>query len=264
MSRRHAHALILGRGWSRSIRGAGWSRVVLRATPGETNARVANGVALHLIDRHFSSVALYKLDKSASLSGRNLDIGDFSEALKERSQLILSNISRKAANKDGGVVGVCELVHWLRSAVVAHWRGTHRVHAGGHAAWHPTTLHSWHTGGTAPSRLVLCGSCRDTHGSIAAVYTLHLCQCTLLVTFIAEAHEAISARHARDRIGHDLCRFARWESSLEERYQDVLVDLWAKITYEDRELGSSLITSISKATTRGPIQLEWSASIRNH
>lgn len=56
-------------------------------------------------------MAMDKLDEAASLSGRNLDIGDFTKALEERAKLILSDIARQASNEDGGVVWISKLIH---------------------------------------------------------------------------------------------------------------------------------------------------------
>lgn len=104
---------VVRRRGSRAV-GSTYTRVVLRATPGETDARVTNWVALHLVDSHFGSVAMDKLDEATALAGRNLDVGDLSESLEERAQLILSNVARQATNKDGRVVRVGELVHHHR------------------------------------------------------------------------------------------------------------------------------------------------------
>lgn len=186
-------------------------------------------------------MALDELHETTSLSRGDLDVGDLAEALEERSQLILGNVARQASDEDGGVVGVRELVHGLRSAVVAKRRGsTHGVHAGGHATGshgaglgHP----SW-----AATRLVLGGGGGDPHGAVAAVDALHLGESALLVALVGEADEAVATGHARDGVGHDLGGLARWESSLEERDEDVLIDLRAEIANEDGELGASLVT----------------------
>ena len=52
-----------------------------------------------------------KLDEAAALSRRDLDVGDFAKALKERAKLVFGNIARKASNEDSRVVGVGELIH---------------------------------------------------------------------------------------------------------------------------------------------------------
>ena len=70
-----------GRG-SRAV-GSANARVVLGATPGETNARVTDGVSLHLIDCHLCSVTMDKLDEAAAFAGGDLDVGDLAEALEE-------------------------------------------------------------------------------------------------------------------------------------------------------------------------------------
>jgi len=81
--RRHAHGGVDWRWRRRAVGGASGARVVLRAAPAQTDTRVTNGVALHLVDGHLSSVALNKLDEAAALSWRDLDVGDLAEALEE-------------------------------------------------------------------------------------------------------------------------------------------------------------------------------------
>lgn len=242
---RHAHALVLRWWWSRAVRGSSWTRVVLGASPGETDTGVSDGVTLHLVDGHLGGVALDELDEAAALSGWDLDVGDLSEALEEGAELVLSDVARQATDEDGGVVGVGELVHWLRSAVVADRGSTHGVHAGGHVAAHGGTGHTAHgTRWSTTARLVLGGCGGDSHGAVATVDTLHLGESTLLVALIREANETVSTGHAGDGVSHDLGRLARWESGLEERDQDIFVDLWAEVTNEDRELRSAVITTM--------------------
>ena len=108
-----SHGIVRRRGGG-AVRGAN-TRVVLRSTPGEADARVPDGVPLHLIDGHLCSVAVNELDEAAALARRNLDVGDFAEALEERAKLVLSDVARQTADEDSGVVGVRELVHGL------HW-----------------------------------------------------------------------------------------------------------------------------------------------
>ena len=230
----HAHALVLWWRWSRTVRGSSGTRVVLGASPGKANAGVSDGVTLHLVDGHLSGVALDELDEAAALSGWDLDVGDLPEALEEGAELVLGDVAREATDEDGGVVGVSELVHWLRGTVVADRGSAHGVHARGHVASHWGARHTAHgTRWSTTARLVLGGRGGDTHGAVAAVDALHLGESALLVTLIGEADEAVATRHAGDRISHDLGRLARWESGLEKRDQDIFVDLWAKITNED-------------------------------
>lgn len=108
--------------WSRSVRSACRSRVVLRSAPTESDSRVPNRIPLHLIDGHLGSVSLNKLNKAAALARWDLDVCDLAKALEEGSQLIFSNIAGQTPNKDGGIIGVGELVHRLLTAVLA----THR------------------------------------------------------------------------------------------------------------------------------------------
>lgn len=246
VSRGHAHGGVHGRRWrSRTVGAASRARVVLGAAPAEAHARVADGVALHLVDGHLGSVALDELDETTAFAGRNLDVGDFTESLEERAQLILGDVAGQTTNEDSGVVGVGELVHGLGSAVEAHGRAAHRgVHAGraGHA----------HVGSTDAGTLVLGGSGRDTHGAVAAVDPLHLGEGTLLVVLIGEADKTVSTGHAADGIGHDLGGLARGETALEERHKDVFVDLGAEITNEDGVLRTTIITAEMCVSTMLP------------
>jgi hypothetical protein len=109
----HAHGRIDGRRRGRTIRGTGWSRVVLTASPAKSNARVSDWVALHLIDGHFGSMTLDELNKATAFARRNLDIGNLSKPLEERTKLIFRHIARKAPNKNCRVVRVGKLVHRL-------------------------------------------------------------------------------------------------------------------------------------------------------
>lgn len=93
LGRWHPHRWINWRGRCWAIRSTSWSRVVLASAPAEANARVANGIALHLVDGHLSSMALNELNKTAALSRWNLDVSDLAEALEERAELVLSDIT---------------------------------------------------------------------------------------------------------------------------------------------------------------------------
>jgi hypothetical protein len=239
VGRGHAHGGVHGRRrGSRAVRAAGGAGVVLGATPGQTNAGVTDGVALHLVDGHLGGVALDELDETATLSRGNLDVGDFSEALEERTELILGDVAGKATDEHSGVVGVGKLVHGLGSTVEGHGRATHgRVHASGAGHTHATAVAA-NTG-----TLVLRGSGGDAHGAVAAVDTLHLGESTLLVVLIGEANEAVTAGHAGDGVGHDLGGLARGEAALEEGDENVFVNLRAEVTNEDGVLGATVITA---------------------
>ena len=100
------------RGGSGTIGGTD-AGVVLGATPGEADARVADRISLHLVDCHLCGVAVNELDETASFAGRDLDVGDFAESLEERAKLVLGDVARETANENSGVVGVSELVHGL-------------------------------------------------------------------------------------------------------------------------------------------------------
>lgn len=259
--RRHAHGRVDRRRWRRAVRSTGRARVVLRAAPAETDARVTDGVALHLVDGHLGSVALNELNETAALSWGNLDIGDLAEALEERTELVLGDVTGETTDEHCGVVGVSELVHGLGSAVVAgHRRSTHRVHAHGVG----TTRHTAHTRRASSTAFVLrCGSA-DAHGPVAAVDTLHLTESKLLVALVGETHETVAPREAADRVGHDLGGLARVVLGLEERHEDVLVDLGAKVADEDGELGTAVVTAtVSETATRGPVELELTVAVRD-
>ena len=81
--RRHAHRRVNWWWRSRTVRSACGARVVLAATPAEADTRVTDGVALHLVDGHLSSVALNELDETAALARGNLDVGNLAKALEE-------------------------------------------------------------------------------------------------------------------------------------------------------------------------------------
>ncbi len=191
-------------------------------------------------------MALHELDKAATLPRWNLDVGDLTESLEERTKLVLSNISGKATNEDGGVVGIGKLVHRLWCAIVSNWGIAHRIHAASHSSWatlttgrHTTT----HTSRSTSTSLVLRSSGGDSHRSIAAVDALHLLQRTLLVALVGKANEAIAARHSADGVGHDLGRFARWETVLEEGDKNIFIDFGAEVTNEDGVFGATVVVA---------------------
>ena len=189
-------------------------------------------------------MTLHELHETTAFSRGDLDVGDLSEALEEGAQLVLSYVARQTSDEDGGVVGIGELVHGLRRAVVAERRGSaHRVHSRSHtsSATHGAG-HGHASSWAATAGLVLGSGSGDPHGAVSAVHALHLGESALLVTLVAKADEAVSTRHPRDRVGHDFGGLARREPSLEERDEDILVDLWAEVANEDGVLGASLVT----------------------
>lgn len=246
---RHTHAWTEDRRRRcRAVRGAGWARVVLRTTPAQANTRVADRIALHLVDGHFRGMTLHELDETASLAWGDLDVGNLAEALEEGAELILGDVARKAANEDGGIVRVRELVHGLGRAIVAHWGSAHGVHAHARAA---TLLRHAHTTGTArTTALVLGGSSGNAHGAVATVDALHLGEGLLLVLLAGESHEAVAAGHSADGVGHDLGGFGGWIAVLEELYEDEFGDFGSKVADEDAVLGSALIAAISWVSQR--------------
>lgn len=239
------HAHVVRRGRSRAVGGTN-SRVVLRSTPAETDTRVSNRITLHLVDGHLGGVAVDKLDETAALARRYLDIGDLTEALEERSQLVLGDVAGKTTNEDSGVVGVSELVH-LGGRVETTTVAAEALHTTSvphlllrHAAHHRTAMLRALTGESVVAT-VLGGSGRDAHRSVAAVNTLHLDKSALLVVLVREANETVAAALARHGVGHDLCRLARGETTLEERDKNVLVDLRTKVANEDAVLGATIV-----------------------
>lgn len=260
--RRHTHGRVDRRRRRGAVRGASRARVVLRAAPAETDTGVANGVALHLVDGHLSSMALDELDETAAFSRRDLDVSDLAEALEEGTELVLGDVAGKATDEHSSVVGVGELVHRLGSAVVAGHRGSaHGVHAHGVG----TTRHATHARSTGGAALVLGSGSADAHGSVSAVDALHLAESKLLVALVGETDETVTSGKAADGIGHDLGRLTRVVLGLEERHEDVFVDLGAEVANEDRELRAAVVTAtVGKTATRCPVELELAVAVRDN
>lgn len=256
--RRNAHGSVgLRWRWGWAVRGTSRTGIILAASPRQAYARVANRIALHLVDGHFSRVALDKLDETTSFARRNLDIGNLAEALEERAEFVLGDIAGKATNEDGGVVWVSKLIHRLRGTIEAHGRGTHWIaHANVASHGHAT----WPRGG-----LVLRSGSGNAHRTVSAVDTLHLGQSTLLITFISEPDKSVATRHAGDWIRHDLRRFSGLELVLEQRHQNIFIDFRAKIAYKDRVFRATIITAlVSKPATRSPVELENTVGVWDH
>jgi hypothetical protein len=197
-------------------------------------------------------VAVNELDEAAALAGGNLDVSDLAESLEEAAKLILGNVAAEASDEDSGVVRVSELVHLLlegsAAAVALVEVGTRRhaveallllllllgVHGGLHvlgvvaagaraavgtsmvAAVVGQSRPASQSGAVGLSLPVLRGGSGDSHGTVAAVDSLHLYESALLILLVRETHEAVAARLAGDRVGHDLSRLAAGETSLEE------------------------------------------------
>ena len=120
-------------------------------------------------------MTLHELHEAATLSRRDLDVGDLAEALEERTELVLSDVSREPTDEDSGVVGVCELVHWLWLAIVSHrWIAHLVVHVWSGWTRSAAAWHAAHAPRSSAASFVLWRRSRDAHGSIAAVDTLHL------------------------------------------------------------------------------------------
>lgn len=96
---------------------------------------------------------------------------------------------------------------------------------------------------------VLGGGSGDAHGAVAAVNALHLDKSALLVVLVGKTNKPIATTLAGHGIGHDLSRLAGWEARLEERNQNVFVDLRAEVTDEDAVLGAAVITVAKLASS---------------
>jgi len=239
---------VVGRRRSRTV-GSAYAGVILRAAPGETNTRIANRVALHLVDGHFCGVTVNELDKAAALARGNLDVGDFSKALKEGPELILSDVTRQATNKHSGIVWVRELVHRLDRVVLLpiirvvtpHGRSRRMAGNRGH-----------HRGGRVMTILVMMrallrGGRRDAHGAIATINSLHLYKSALHIGLVTEANEAIAAGLACHSVRHNLGGFARRKTRLKQGDQDEFVDLGAEIADKDAVFRTAIVAGASLA-----------------
>ncbi len=156
----HPHGRIYG--WRRGgpIGCSRRTRVVLTATPAQADARVADGIALHLIDGHLGRVTLDELDEAAPFARWDLDVGDLAETLEEAPQFILGHVAGQAADEDGGVVRIRKLVHGLRGPVEAHRRRAHAVHADGsvaHGHAHTRRRTTAQPTGTTPTAAAVLG-----------------------------------------------------------------------------------------------------------
>ncbi len=80
---RHAHGRVDRWRRSRTIGGTSWAGIVLTAAPAKTDARVPNGISLHLVDGHLRRMTLHELDEATAFAGWDLDVGDLAEALEE-------------------------------------------------------------------------------------------------------------------------------------------------------------------------------------
>lgn len=266
----HLHEVRWGRG--RAVRGAD-ARVVLRAAPRETDAGVADRVALHLIDRHLRGVTVDELNKAAALSRRDLDVGDLSESLEERPELILGDVATKATDEDGRVVGIRELVHGLHGRVgsrllVVEAHGSTPTHMAGSSGASNLGNHLTGSGSMARAAVLVVrtglGSCsRNAHGTVATENALHLHEGALLILLVGEANEAVATRLSGHSVGHNLSRLARREATLEKRHENELVNLGAEVANEDGILRATVITTINKTAATSPVKLEDPVGVGN-
>jgi hypothetical protein len=277
---------VVRRGRSRTVRST-HARVVLRTAPREADARVADGIALHLIDGHLSRMTVDELNEATALSRRNLHVCDLSESLEEGAKLVLGDIAREAANEDGRVVRVGELVHGRRThsaAVRGTASGVERSrlgHAPAHSRLHGVAHHGSAVGSSVVVRVVVSAEAAksvsatkvrraggqdyiprlrrrsaNAHRPVATVHTLHLKESSLLIALVGEAHESVSARLSGGGVGHDLGGLARREASLEQGNKNKLVHLGAEVTDEDGVLGAALVTMFKLVLSRKVLKAE--------
>jgi hypothetical protein len=208
-----------------------------------------------------------ELNKATALARRDLDVCYLAKTLEEGSKLVLGDITGKATHEDSRVVRIRELVHlsgWVETAGIWETSG----HLTPHLLLRHAATHHWAaTIVVAMSKsmvtAVLRGGRGDAHGAVAAVDTLHLDEGALLVILIGKANEPVATALTGHGIGHDLSRLAGRETRLEQRNQDVFVDLGAKIADENTILGTSVVTSINQATARCPVELELTGAVGN-
>jgi hypothetical protein len=85
-----------------------------------------------------------------------------------------------------------------------------------------------------------------------------------LIALVGEANETVATGETADGVGHDLGGLARVVLGLEERHEDVLVDLRAEVADEDGELWATVVTAaVGEAAARGPVELELAVAVRN-
>jgi hypothetical protein len=232
MLRGHSH------GWEhwwrgcRPVWGAGWTRIVLATTPRQPDPRIADRIALHLVDCHLCSMSLHKLNKTTAFARGNFDISDLAKSLEEGTKFVFGDIAREPADKDSRVVWISKLIHRLRSAIVPHWGSSHGIHSHGR-------LTGQSGSGTGCSTFGSSG--RDAHGPVAAVNALHLSQGTMLILFVREPDKAVATRHSANRIRHNLGGLARREPGLKKRDKHVFVHFGSKIPDKDGIFGSTII-----------------------
>jgi len=212
-------------------------------------------------------VAVDELNETTALARGDLDVRDLAEALEERSKLILSDITRKSTDEDSSIVRIGELVHlssWVETAVAT------TVGEAAHLTPHLLLRHATHHGAAVVVTVsetvvtaVLGSSGGNTHGTVAAVDTLHLDQSTLLVILIGKANEPVATALTGHGIGHDLSRLAGREACLEERNQNVFIDLRAKIADENAVFRTTVVASINQTTARCPVKLELAGAVGN-
>jgi hypothetical protein len=83
-----------------------------------------------------------------------------------------------------------------------------------------------------------------------------------LVTLVGEADETVASGKAADGVGHDLGGLARVVLGLEERHEDVFVDLGAEVADKDGEFGTTVVTAAVGKTSAGcPVQLELAVAV---
>lgn len=177
------------------------------AAPGQTHPGHANLVTVQLVDGHLGARTVDILDEPATFAWGDFDIRDIAIGGKKTPELILVHDTGQSTNKDRGVVGVCKLVvgillrrdglDWGGEATVTHAarRSGSRSTTGSICG---TDIYS------AEVRFGFWGRDREAHGAASTVHALEFFNRAELFALVAEADEAVAARLAGGRVGHDL------------------------------------------------------------
>jgi hypothetical protein len=230
-----------------------------------------------------------KLNEAASLSRRNLDVGNLAKPLEEGPQLVLCNVTGESPDKNSGVVRISELVHLHRTEgsctlaavaitgllllrrlllllllhpVISH-RAIVMLHSRLRSRHHLRTSKLVELATTALMTTILRSSWRDAHGSVSTIDALHLIQCLTLVFFVTETNKSVAPRLSCLLVCHDLGRLAGRVSWLKQCYENELVDFVAKISDKNGVLGRAIIPAVDETTAGGPVEPEDPVGVRN-
>jgi hypothetical protein len=86
-------------------------------------------------------MTMNELDEATALAGRDLDVCNFAESLKERPKLIFSDIAGQTSNENGSVVGIRKLVHLSGGIETAISEASLLLHSTPHLLLRHTTAH---------------------------------------------------------------------------------------------------------------------------